>query len=263
MSDKNSCRASSVIRLVSMCSVMLCCGVGYAAIDGTDVLAIDGTDARAIDGTDLFAIDGTDVYAIDGTDARAIDGTDARAIDGTDARAIDGTDARAIDGTDARAIDGTDARAIDGTDARAIDGTDARAIDGTDARAIDGTDLLVVGRVDFVDADFISVLGQTVLGVDAKRQAIGFGTPVAVYGSIDRDTGGIVNASVVRVAGGDLSYLRGVVDEVNRATGRAVVSGVTVDYNALLSNGQAPNVGDEVAVTGRAYKELGLLVAQP
>jgi hypothetical protein len=65
------------------------------------------------------------------------------------------------------------------------------------------------------------------------------------------------------VAGSDLSYLRGVVDEVNHGAGRAVVSGVTVDYSALLSHGQAPNVGDEVAVSGRAYKELGLLVAQP
>jgi hypothetical protein len=42
-----------------------------------------------------------------------------------------------------------------------------------------------------------------------------------------------------------------------------VVSGVTVDYNALLVGGVAPNVGDEVAVTGRSYKGLGLLVAQP
>ena len=175
----------------------------------------------------------------------------------------DGTDARAIDGTDARAIDGTDVFAIDGTDAQAIDGTDARAIDGTDANAIDGTDLLVVGRVDFVDADFVSVLGQTVLGFDAHRHAIGLGTSVAVYGSIDRETGSIVNASVVPVAGGDLSYLRGMVDEVNHSTGRAVVSGVTVDYNALLSNGHAPSVGDEVAVTGRAYQQLGILVAQP
>jgi hypothetical protein len=104
-------------------------------------------------------------------------------------------------------------------------------------------------------------MGQTVFGGTAK--SVGLGDIVAVYGSIDRDTGGIVNASVVPVAGSDLSYLRGVVDEVNSATGRAVVSGVTVDYSALLSHGHAPNVGDEVAVTGRAYTELGLLVAQP
>jgi hypothetical protein len=120
----------------------------------------------------------------------------------------------------------------------------------------------VVGNVDALAGDFLSVLGQSVFGITDLR-GLSIGTPVAVYGSIDRDTGGIVNASVVPVAGSDLSYLRGVVDEVNSAAGRAVVSGVTVDYSALLSDGQAPNVGDEVAVTGRAYKELGLLVAQP
>ena len=96
----------------------------------------------------------------------------------------------------------------------------------------------------------------------SDSSGLNIGTPVAVYGTIDRETGGIVNATVVPVSGGDLSYLRGIVDEVNRGTGRAVVSGVTVDYNALMSNGQAPSVGDEVAVTGRVYSELGLLVAE-
>jgi hypothetical protein len=123
-------------------------------------------------------------------------------------------------------------------------------------------ELLVVGAVEAVASDFLSVLGQSVFGL-GDRHGLSIGTTVAVYGTIDRETGGIVNASVAPVAGGDLSYLRGVVDEVNQAAGRAVVSGVTVDYNALLSHGKAPNVGDEVAVTGRAYRELGLLVAQP
>jgi predicted aconitase with swiveling domain len=121
--------------------------------------------------------------------------------------------------------------------------------------------LMVIGRIDAVSNDFVSVLGQSVFGTGFDRLSLG--TPVAVYGSIDRETGSIVNASVVPVAGGDLSYLRGVVDEVNYSTGRAVVSGVTVDYNALLSNGHAPSIGDEVAVTGRVYQQLGLLVAQP
>jgi hypothetical protein len=119
----------------------------------------------------------------------------------------------------------------------------------------------VVGNVDAVSGDFLSVLGQSVFGI-ADLRGLSVGTPVAVYGSIDRDTGGIVNASVVPVAGSDLSYLRGVVDEVNAATGLAVVSGVTVNFTEWLSNGHAPSVGDEVAVTGRAYAELGLLVAQ-
>ncbi|MEX2495539.1 MAG: hypothetical protein WD448_05580, partial [Woeseia sp.] len=155
------------------------------------------------------------------------------------------------------------ANAIDGTDVWAIDGTDANAIDGTDANAIGGTDLLVLGRVEFVHSGFISALGQTILGINAEQQGITVGTPVAIYGTIDRETGGIVNASVVPVTGGDLSFLRGVVDEVDHARGRAVVSGVTVDYSALLADGKAPNAGDEVAITGRAYHNLGVLVAQP
>jgi hypothetical protein len=82
-----------------------------------------------------------------------------------------------------------------------------------------------------------------------------------VYGSIDRNTGSIVNARVVP-ARAELSYLRGIVDEVDRSVGRAVVSGVTVDYTALLANGRMPGVGDEVAISGRSYSQLGLLVAQ-
>ena len=59
------------------------------------------------------------------------------------------------------------------------------------------------------------------------------------------------------------SYLRGTVDEVDSTLGRAVVSGMTVDYNAMLSRGEAPRVGDLIAVSGRSYRELGLLVAEP
>jgi hypothetical protein len=71
-----------------------------------------------------------------------------------------------------------------------------------------------------------------------------------------------VNATVFQVAAGDRSFLRGSVDEVNSMLGRAVISGVSVDYNALLSNGSAPQVGDVVSVTGRAYRGIGILVAE-
>jgi len=45
--------------------------------------------------------------------------------------------------------------------------------------------------------------------------------------------------------------------------GLAVVSGKSVDYNALLSDGAAPSVGDMVSVTGRDYAGMNLLVADP
>ncbi|MDX1405330.1 MAG: hypothetical protein R3192_12365, partial [Woeseiaceae bacterium] len=91
---------------------------------------------------------------------------------------------------------------------------------------------------------------------------------VAVYGSIDPDTGGIVGATMVsaRDAGfraDSPAYLTGVVDSVDSSTGKAVVSGLLVDYNALLSDGYAPSVGDEVSVTGYHYDDQGLLVADP
>ena len=89
------------------------------------------------------------------------------------------------------------------------------------------------------------------------------GTTVAVYGSLDADTGGIVDAQVVLVGprNSGANYLRGTVDEVNLAVGLAVVSGVTVDFNALLSNGSAPSVGDTVGMIGRSHGRL--LVADP
>ena len=43
----------------------------------------------------------------------------------------------------------------------------------------------------------------------------------------------------------------------------AVIGGMTVDYTAMLSNGRAPQIGDEIAVTGRNYRDLGLLIASP
>jgi hypothetical protein len=50
---------------------------------------------------------------------------------------------------------------------------------------------------------------------------------------------------------------------VDSSKGLAVVSGMTVDYNALLSTGYSPSVGDQVSVTGRAYRDIGVLVADP
>jgi hypothetical protein len=124
---------------------------------------------------------------------------------------------------------------------------------------------MLVGRVNFVGDDFVSVLGQTVFVDRANLGGISVGSAVAVYGSIDIDSGGIRNASVesMRSAARNASYISRVVDSVDYAKGRAVVSGMTVDYTALLADGFAPNVGDMVSVTGREYRGAGLLVADP
>jgi len=261
MSEKN-CRTRSLERgLLALCwSSIVAAGIANAAIDGTG--------ANAIDGTGLRVIDGTGANVIDGTGLRVIDGTGALVIDGTGARVIDGTGANVIDGTGLRVIDGTGALVIDGTGANVIDGTGHRAIDGTGAQAIDGTGLLVLGQVEAIGNDFISVLGQTVFGSESDFAGISAGATIAVYGSIDTATGGFVDTRIVPVSptgidSGVPSFLRGTVDEVDASLGRAVVSGVLVDYNALLSRGGAPRVGEQVAVSGRSYRGMGLLVAEP
>ena len=173
----------------------------------------------------------------------------------------------AIGSSQTRVINGSDVRVINGSDARVINGSDVRVINGGDARVINGSDrrLMLVGRVNFVGDDFVSVLGQTVFVDRANLGGISVGSAVAVYGSIDIDSGGIRNASVVsmRSAARNASYISGVVDSVDYAKGRAVVSGMTVDYTALLADAFAPNVGDMVSVTGREYRGAGLLVADP
>ena len=124
------------------------------------------------------------------------------------------------------------------------------------------------GRIDAIASDFVSVLGQTVFVGEGEVNRFSLGTSVAVYGSIDIDTGGIVGATVVDAGQAGFtadapSYLTGIVDAVDYANGNAIVSGMMVDYNALLSVGSAPNVGDQVSVTGRHYGDLGVLVADP
>jgi len=127
---------------------------------------------------------------------------------------------------------------------------------------------VVYGQVDAVGSDFLSVLGQTVFATESQIHNISVGSMVAVFGSIDFASGGIVNATVVdgRVAGISAdsgSYLTGFVDSVDESMGLAVVSGMTVNYSSLLSLGYSPSVGDQVSVTGREYSDLGLFVADP
>ncbi len=203
-----------------------------------------------------------------GTDVRAVTGTDLQAVTGTDLRAVAGTDVRAVTGTDLRAVTGTDVRAVTGTDARAVTGTDLLGVTGTDLRAVTGTDLLIFGRVSFLGNDFVSVLGQSVFVDRATISSLHAGSTVAVYGSIDISNGGIVGARIIDAGAagfgpGAPSFLTGLVDSVDHEKGLAVVSGMTVDYTALLASGSAPSVGDQVSVTGREYGSLGMLVADP
>ena len=122
---------------------------------------------------------------------------------------------------------------------------------------------LVIGNVDFVEGDFASILGQSVFSDSLVTSGFSVGDNVAVYGTIDSFTGGIIDAVVTPVPPGmPTSFLTGIVDNVNLAFGIAVVSGVTVDYTALLGNGVAPVVGQKLSIGGRVYGGRGM-VAEP
>jgi hypothetical protein len=200
--------------------------------------------------------------SISGSDALSISGSDVLSISGSDVLSISGSDALSISGSDALSISGSDALSISGSDVLSISGSDVLSISGGDALGISGSDLLALGSIDYVGDGFISVLGQTVF---AELGGLGTGTTVAVYGSIDTDTGGIVGAQIVPMSSsyGGASYLRGIVDTVDLTNGLAVISGMTVNYSNLLSNDGALQVGSEVSVVGWSYSGLGLLVADP
>ncbi len=188
----------------------------------------------------------------------------------SEVNAITSGGSRAITSGGSRAITSGGSRAITSGGSRAITSGGSRAITSGGSRAITsgGSRLLVYGRIEVLGSDFVSVLGQTVFVGEGEVNRFSLGTSVAVYGSIDIDTGGIVGATVVDAGQAGFtadapSYLTGIVDAVDYTKGNAIVSGMMVDYNALLSVGSAPNVGDEVSVTGRHYGYLGVLVADP
>ncbi|MDH5263014.1 MAG: hypothetical protein OEX74_16565, partial [Gammaproteobacteria bacterium] len=165
-------------------------------------------------------------------------------------------------------IDGTGARVIDGTGGYVIDGTGARVIDGTGGYGLFAADLLVIGRVDVVGGDFISVLGQTVFGTPAEFAGLSVGSTIAVYGELDMVSGAFSNTRIVSLAAAASGrvlpdFLRGTVDSVDSVRGLAVVGGMSVDYTAMLAGGSTPRVGQAFAVIGRNYRDLGVLVADP
>ena len=140
-------------------------------------------------------------------------------------------------------------------------GSGSQGISGSGSQGISGSgDLVVIGVIEFHDGNFASILGQSVFSNSLDSSKFSVGDTVAVYGSIDTATGGIVDSVVVAIQPGlQLSFLTGMVDQVNHSMGTAVVSGVTVDYTALLSRGAAPKVGEMMSVSGRAYGGRGIV----
>lgn len=237
-------------------------------IHGGDGEVIHGGDAFVIHGGDGEVIHGGDAFVIHGGDGEVIHGGDAFVIHGGDGEVIHGGDAFVIHGGDGEVIHGGDGEVIHGGDGDVIHGGDAFVIHGGDGRVIHGGDLLAVGHVDTVADGFISVMGQTVVGEGAEFAGLTSGSTVAIYGSIDAGTGGYTDTSVIYLApfgvdAGVDDFLKGTVDAVDEVMGVAVVSGVTVDYTALLAARPAPVVGEVVALKGKRYRNLGLFVAVP
>ena len=254
----------SVVHGISGGDVLSINGSDLDSINGSDVLSINGSDLDSINGSDVLSINGSDLDSINGSDVLSINGSDLDSINGSDVLSINGSDLDSINGSDILSINGSDLDSINGSDVLSINGSDLDSINGGDS--IPGrsaaADLLVRGTVEYIDGDFVSVLGQSVIGSDFQDAGIAAGTKIEVYGRIDNDTGSFVDTAVVAVEADSSDYLRGTVDEVDASRGVAVISGVSVDYSALLSNGQAPEVGDEYAVSGRNYGALGLMVAE-
>ena len=128
-----------------------------------------------------------------------------------------------------------------------------------------GDPLLVVGPVESVDSahTMAVVLGQKVLV--GAHDSVTVGNTVAVYGAALGD--GSLNATKVvaegnYVAGATPVFMTGTVQKVQTSIGRAVVSGITVDLTALMSQGPVtPAVGSTVEISGTQPVNNGLLVA--
>ena len=128
-----------------------------------------------------------------------------------------------------------------------------------------GDPLLVIGPVESVNSahSIAVVLDQKVL--IGAHDSVTVGNTVAVYGEVLGD--GSLNATKVvaegaYVPGATPVFMMGTVQKVEASIGRAVVSGITVDLTALMSQGSVtPAVGSTVEVSGTQPANNGLLVA--
>ena len=204
---------------------------------------------------------GQSYAGISGSGSQGISGSGSQGISGSGSQGISGSGSQGISGSGSQGISGSGSHGISGSGSQGISGSGSQGISGSGSQGISGSgDLVVIGVIEFHDGNFASILGQSVFSSSLGSSRFSVGDTVAVYGSIDKATGGIVDSVVVGVQPGlQLSFLTGMVDQVNHSMGTAVVSGVTVDYTALLSRGAAPKVGEMMSVSGRVYGGRGMV----
>jgi hypothetical protein len=142
---------------------------------------------------------------------------------------------------------------------------DAQTKSGAAKASAEQPTLRVTGPVEAYDSKHgvARVLGQTVAlprGVDVV-----VGDSASVVGTSASD-GKIIAASVkdqgLYVAGSSPIFLAGSVQKVNASVGTAVVSGVTVEFTALMADGPvSPAVGAAVQVGGTQPAAGGVVLA--
>jgi hypothetical protein len=128
-------------------------------------------------------------------------------------------------------------------------------------------ELLLVGPVESVNltTNTITVLGHRITIRDAS--AILPGHKINVFGGIE--TGGSTRAAIVQdtntyASSGDQVLLTGRVDRIDRASGRLLMAGASVDYTALLAQPRfaLPSVGDSIRITGTQPNAKGVVLAR-
>jgi hypothetical protein len=132
--------------------------------------------------------------------------------------------------------------------------------------ASDQYELLLAGPVESVNlaTNTITVLGHRIAINDAST--ILPGHKINVFGKIE--FGGSTRAAIVQdtntyAGSGDQVLLIGKVDRVDRASGRLLMGGASVDYTALLAQPRfaLPAVGNAIRITGTQPYSKGVVLA--
>ncbi len=268
-SAKIGCSAASVIA-ATLLSLGAEAGVkaGSSSLNGIVQRDVRGIVQRDIQGIVQRDIQGIVQRDIQGIVQRDIQGIVQRDIQGIVQRDIQGIVQRDLQGIVQRDTQGIVQRDIQGIVHRDIQGIVQRDLQGIVQRDVRGkilsdeqidsylnAELVISGRATFVADDAISVMGQIVSSELIRAGAIEDQDVVAIYGQREID-GSIVASQIERLTAPELqdfALINGTVLDIDTDRGIANVSGVEVDYNALLGGANAPALGEEFIYSGRFY----------
>jgi hypothetical protein len=208
---------------------------------------------------------------------RSIEGSGAvRSIEGSGAvRSIEGSGAvRSIEGSGAvRSIEGSGAvRSINGSgDVGSISGTSggmqiSMVAAGMVASVDESVDIALLGGLEHVGSGRIDVMGQEIdvsgLGIDEQEIQPQVGR--LIYIEAKRNGDGVPTAVTVHafedlsIPGATPVFVRGLIDSVNKVTGRVSVGKLHIDVTNV--RGEPLAVGEEVTITGTQPLPGGLIL---